>query len=82
LRQVDLKSLVAYSSVSHMGLALCGILIINFWGLEGSYLIIIAHGLCSSGLFCLVNLIYERTRRRRIILNKGMLNFFPSLRIW
>lgn len=82
LRQVDLKSLVAYSSVSHIGLALCGILIINFWGLEGSYLIIIAHGLCSSGLFCLVNLIYERTRRRRIILNKGILNFFPSLRIW
>lgn len=81
LRQVDLKSLVAYSSVAHMGLALGGILTINFWGLEGAYIMIISHGLCSSGLFCLVNLLYERIGRRSLLLNKGILNFLPSLAI-
>nr|QBF44137.1 NADH dehydrogenase subunit 4 [Chaoborus sp. ZK-2019] len=82
LRQVDLKSLVAYSSVAHMGLVLGGIMTLNFWGVEGAYMMMIAHGLCSSGLFCLVNLLYERVGSRSLLLNKGMLNFLPSLAIW
>lgn len=82
LRQVDLKSLVAYSSVAHIGLALGGIITINFWGIQGAYIMIIAHGLCSSGLFCLVNLLYERVGSRSLFLNKGILNFLPSLAIW
>lgn len=82
LRQTDLKSLVAYSSVSHIGVVLVGLITIRYIGLCGSYLLIIAHGLCSSGLFCLVNIIYERTLRRRLMINKGLLNFIPSIRLW
>ena len=60
LRQTDLKSLIAYSSVAHMGIALGGLITINYVGICGSYAIIIAHGLCSSGLFCLANITYEQ----------------------
>nr|YP_009573029.1 NADH dehydrogenase subunit 4 [Podagricomela nigricollis]QBF44006.1 NADH dehydrogenase subunit 4 [Podagricomela nigricollis] len=82
LRQSDLKSLIAYSSVSHMGLVLAGILSLNYWGLAGSLLMMIAHGLCSSGLFCLANLMYERTMTRSIYLNKGLLNIMPMMSLF
>lgn len=82
LRQIDLKSLIAYSSVAHIGLVLAGILTFSYWGLRGAYTLILAHGLCSSGLFCLANLSYERVRSRRLIVNKGILNFLPSLSLW
>lgn len=82
LIQTDLKLLIAYSSVSHIRIALCGILTFYYWGLIGSLTIIIAHGLCSSGLFCLANLNYERTFSRRLLLNKGIINFIPRITIW
>lgn len=82
LRQVDLKSLIAYSSVAHIGLVLGGLITLRFWGVRGCYLIIIAHGLCSSGLFCLANVSYERSQRRRIFINKGMLRLMPRLTLW
>lgn len=43
----------------------------------GAFIIIIAHGLSSSGLFCIVNIYYERTRRRRFFLNKGLISIYP-----
>jgi NADH-ubiquinone oxidoreductase chain 4 len=55
---------------------------LTYWGLRGSYTLIIAHGLCSSGLFRLANITYERLGRRRLIINKGLLNFIPSLSLW
>lgn len=82
LRQLDLKILIAYSSVAHMGLVLGGLFTLTYWGLRGRFLIIIAHGLCSSGLFCLANISYERFFTRRIIINKGLINFIPSIAIW
>lgn len=82
LRQIDIKALIAYSSVAHMGIVLSGIITLRFWGLNGSYTLIIAHGLCSSGLFCLANISYERLRRRRLLLNKGLLNFIPRISLW
>nr|APX40130.1 NADH dehydrogenase subunit 4 [Chaetocnema arida] len=82
IRQSDMKSLIAYSSVSHMGLMLGGLMTMNFWGLWGGLLMMVAHGLCSSGLFCLVNIIYERSLSRSIYLNKGLINIIPSLTLW
>nr|UBU97889.1 NADH dehydrogenase subunit 4 [Myrmecophilus kubotai] len=82
LCQVDLKSLVAYSSVSHMGIVIGGIMTMSYWGVWGSYLLMVAHGLCSSGLFCLVNLVYERLGSRSLLINKGLLNLMPSLGLW
>nr|UOU85066.1 NADH dehydrogenase subunit 4 [Micropterna sequax] len=80
--QIDMKALVAYSSVVHMGLMLGGLLTQTCWGVSGAYLVMIGHGLCSSGLFCLVNLNYERLFSRNLILNKGMLSMMPSLSLW
>jgi NADH-ubiquinone oxidoreductase chain 4 len=82
LRQIDIKALIAYSSVAHIGIVLRGLITLTYWGLRGSYTLIIAHGLCSSGLFRLANITYERLGRRRLIINKGLLNFIPSLSLW
>jgi len=82
LRQIDLKSLVAYSSVAHISLVIGGLILLSSWGWGFSYSLIVAHGLCSSGLFFLVNMLYERLGRRRLIINKGILNFFPRIAIW
>nr|YP_009502699.1 NADH dehydrogenase subunit 4 [Culex gelidus]ARB02570.1 NADH dehydrogenase subunit 4 [Culex gelidus] len=82
LRQMDLKALIAYSSVAHMGIVLSGLLTMTYWGLSGSYTLMLAHGLCSSGLFCLANISYERMGSRSLLINKGMLNFMPSMALW
>nr|QII41820.1 NADH dehydrogenase subunit 4 [Anopheles sinensis] len=82
LRQTDLKALIAYSSVAHMGIVLSGLLTMTYWGLTGSYALMIAHGLCSSGLFCLANISYERMGSRSLLINKGLLNFMPTLSLW
>nr|YP_010309764.1 NADH dehydrogenase subunit 4 [Lagorina sericea]UMR54881.1 NADH dehydrogenase subunit 4 [Lagorina sericea] len=82
LRQSDMKSLIAYSSVAHMGLVVSGILTLNYWGMIGALIMMIAHGLCSSGLFCLANLNYERLHSRSLYLNKGLINIIPSLSLW
>nr|YP_010411294.1 NADH dehydrogenase subunit 4 [Megalocaria dilatata]URN72804.1 NADH dehydrogenase subunit 4 [Megalocaria dilatata] len=82
LRQSDLKSLIAYSSVVHMGLLLGGLMTLSVWGMVGSLVMMLAHGLCSSGLFVLVNLNYERFMSRSIYINKGMLNIMPLISLW
>nr|AMP43789.1 NADH dehydrogenase subunit 4 [Rhamphomyia insignis] len=82
LRQTDLKALIAYSSVAHMGIVLSGLMTLTYWGLCGSYSLMIAHGLCSSGLFCLANISYERMGSRSLMINKGLLNFMPSMALW
>nr|YP_010286574.1 NADH dehydrogenase subunit 4 [Chlorophanus auripes]UKT60164.1 NADH dehydrogenase subunit 4 [Chlorophanus auripes] len=82
IRQSDMKSLIAYSSVAHMGMVLSGILTMNLWGLWGSLCMMLAHGLCSSGLFCLANISYERSFSRSIYFNKGMINLSPNLSLW
>jgi len=82
LRQIDLKALVAYSSVAHISLVIGGLIVLTRWGWGFSYTLIIAHGLCSSGLFFLVNLFYERLGRRRLLINKGILAFIPRISLW
>nr|QLY89871.1 NADH dehydrogenase subunit 4 [Neoleria inscripta] len=82
LRQTDLKALIAYSSVAHMGIVLASLMTMTMWGMCGSYTLMIAHGLCSSGLFCLANITYERLGSRSLLINKGLLNFMPSMTLW
>nr|YP_010730265.1 NADH dehydrogenase subunit 4 [Ceromasia rubrifrons]WEG23080.1 NADH dehydrogenase subunit 4 [Ceromasia rubrifrons] len=82
LRQTDLKLLIAYSSVAHMGLVLAALMTLTYTGMSGSYSLMIAHGLCSSGLFCLANISYERMSSRSLLINKGLLNFMPSMTLW
>nr|QGX06854.1 NADH dehydrogenase subunit 4 [Ypthima motschulskyi] len=80
--QIDIKSLIAYSSVCHMSIVIGGIMTLNYWGFLGSYLLMISHGLCSSGMFCLSNMNYERLKSRSLFMNKGMMNFMPSMSLW
>lgn len=82
LVQIDMKSLVAYSSVVHINLILCGLIRFIKLGFIRSYIIIIAHGLCSSGLFYIVNIYYYRSHRRLMLINKGLINILPSFTIW
>nr|AND96637.1 NADH deshydrogenase subunit 4 [Drepanocerus kirbyi] len=82
IRQIDIKSLIAYSSVAHMGLVLAGIMTMYYWGMCGALVMMLAHGLCSSGLFCLANMNYERILSRSLYLNKGLINLLPSLSLW
>nr|YP_009400034.1 NADH dehydrogenase subunit 4 [Segonzacia mesatlantica]ARW69932.1 NADH dehydrogenase subunit 4 [Segonzacia mesatlantica] len=82
LRQVDMKSLIAYSSVAHMSLVLCGVMIFSWWGLSGGIIVMVGHGLCSSGLFCLANIVYERLGSRSLLISKGLLSFMPSMGLW
>nr|YP_010956610.1 NADH dehydrogenase subunit 4 [Upeneus parvus]WMY89703.1 NADH dehydrogenase subunit 4 [Upeneus parvus] len=82
LRQTDLKSLIAYSSVSHMGLVAGGILIQTPWGFTGALVLMIAHGLASSALFCLANTNYERTHSRTMLLARGLQMVLPLMTAW
>lgn len=82
LRQVDMKALIAYSSVAHIGLVLSGLVVFGWWGLNGAVVVIIGHGLCSSGLFCLANIVYERVGSRSLLISKGLINFMPRIALW
>ena len=79
----DIKVIIAYSSVVHMAIIIVSFLSAFIAGLTGGIIVIIAHGICSSGIFACANMMYERSHSRRLIINKGTLNIFPSLAtIW
>jgi NADH-quinone oxidoreductase subunit M len=64
--QSDVKKLVAYSSVAHLGFVMLGMFALNVEGLEGSIIQMVNHGLSTGGLFLLVGMIYERRHTREI----------------
>nr|WEW63416.1 NADH dehydrogenase subunit 4 [Macroscelides proboscideus] len=82
LRQTDLKSLIAYSSVSHMALVIVAVMIQTPWSFMGATTLMIAHGLTSSVLFCLANSNYERTHSRTMILARGLQTILPLMATW
>nr|YP_009918531.1 NADH dehydrogenase subunit 4 [Delichon urbicum]QLX47453.1 NADH dehydrogenase subunit 4 [Delichon urbicum]QLX47644.1 NADH dehydrogenase subunit 4 [Delichon urbicum]QLX47795.1 NADH dehydrogenase subunit 4 [Delichon urbicum]QNH68867.1 NADH dehydrogenase subunit 4 [Delichon urbicum]UFP91276.1 NADH dehydrogenase subunit 4 [Delichon urbicum] len=82
LRQIDLKSLIAYSSVSHMGLVIAATMIQTQWAYSGAMILMISHGLTSSMLFCLANTNYERTHSRILLLTRGLQPLLPLMATW
>ena len=82
LRIRDIKVIIAYSSVVHISLVFIGVIRYFSWGLNGAMVIIVAHGLCSSGIFAWANIVYERRHSRRLTLNKGLLTISPSFSFW
>ena len=77
LAQVDVKKLVAYSSVSHMGFVTLGLFTFNAKGVEGAVLQMFNHGITTGALFLFVGLIYERTRTRIISDYGGLMKIVP-----
>lgn len=77
LAQADLKKLIAYSSVSHMGFVTLGIFALNTQGIEGAILQMVNHGITTGALFLCVGIIYERTHSRLISDNCGLTGPMP-----
>nr|UFK27581.1 NADH dehydrogenase subunit 4 [Elanus caeruleus] len=82
LRQTDLKSLIAYSSISHMGLVIAAGMLQTSWSFSGAMILMISHGLTSSMLFCLANTNYERTHSRILLLTRGLQPLLPLMATW
>nr|QXQ00015.1 NADH dehydrogenase subunit 4 [Neocucumis proteus] len=82
LRQTDLKALIAYSSVGHMSLVSSGIFLFSSWSISGTIILMIAHGLVSSSLFSLANILYERSGTRNIFITRGFKSITTILPIW
>ena len=81
-RQTDLKAMVAYSSVSHMGIVLLGIAALNEIGLKGAVLQMVAHGLIAGAMFLLVGLLYERTHTRNIQDYSSLIQTMPRFAVF
>jgi len=77
LVQTDLKKLIAYSSISHMGFVTLGFFIFNAWGVEGALVQMISHGFVSAALFLCVGVLYDRMHTRRIADYGGVVNTMP-----
>jgi NADH-quinone oxidoreductase subunit M len=81
LMQDDMKKLIAYSSVAHMGFVTIGIFSITKQGLEGSIIQMISHGLISAALFLCVGVVYDRLHSRLISFYGGLVNYMPKYSI-
>jgi NADH-quinone oxidoreductase subunit M len=77
LVQTDLKKLIAYSSISHMGFVTLGFFIFNAWGVEGGLVQMISHGFVSAALFLCVGVLYDRMHTRMIADYGGVVNSMP-----
>ena len=77
LAQSDMKKLIAYSSVGHMGFVTLGIFVLNTRGVEGSIIQMINHGVTTGALFLCVGMIYERTHSRELSVAQGCGKFMP-----
>ncbi|WP_031483789.1 complex I subunit 4 family protein [Maridesulfovibrio frigidus] len=78
LGQNDIKKIIAYSSVSHMGFVTLGIFLLNFRGLEGALFQMLNHGIVTGGLFMMIGAIYERSHSRDIFDNLGLGKYMPA----
>ena len=81
IRQIDLKKIIAYSSVAHMNFALLGLFTNNSLGLEGSLYLMLGHGIVSSALFLCVGVLYDRYHTRNILYYGGLVSVMPIFSI-
>ena len=81
-RQVDLKKIIAFMSIMHMGIVISRVFSYLFYSAFGIFLILLAHGLSSSAIFYSLNCFYERVFSRRLFMLKGGSYYFPSLFFW
>ena len=77
LTQADMKKLVAYSSISHMGFVTLGLFLFNAYGMEGALLQMISHGFVAGALFLCIGVLYDRVHSRQIVDYGGVANTMP-----
>nr|YP_004927652.1 NADH dehydrogenase subunit 4 [Treubia lacunosa]AEH99699.1 NADH dehydrogenase subunit 4 [Treubia lacunosa] len=81
IRQIDLKKIIAYSSVAHMNFVTIGMFSLNIQGIEGSILLMLSHGLVSSALFLCVGALYDRHKTRIVKYYGGLVSTMPIFSI-
>jgi NADH:ubiquinone oxidoreductase subunit 4 (subunit M) len=77
IRQIDLKRIIAYSSVAHMNLAVLGMFAFTQQGLDGSVYLMLGHGLVSGALFMCIGVLYDRYHTRLLHYFSGLVNVMP-----
>jgi proton-translocating NADH-quinone oxidoreductase chain M len=77
LRQVDMKKIIAYSSVAHMNFCTIGMFTLNVQGVEGSILLMLSHGIVSSALFLCIGVLYDRHHTRIVRYYSGLVHTMP-----
>jgi len=77
IRQIDLKKIIAYSSVGHMNLVILALFTPNIVGLEGSIFLMLSHGVVSSALFICIGMLYERHHSRLVPYYSGLVVTMP-----
>jgi proton-translocating NADH-quinone oxidoreductase chain M len=77
LRQIDLKKIIAYSSVGHMAVVTLGLFSLNVQGIEGAILLMLGHGFVASGLFLCIGMLYDRTKTRLVKYYGGLVHVMP-----
>lgn len=81
IRQIDLKKIIAYSSVAHMNFVTIGLFSLNLQGIEGSIVLMLSHGLVSSALFLCIGALYERHKTRLVHYYGGIVATMPIFSI-
>jgi NADH-quinone oxidoreductase subunit M len=77
LVQTDIKKIIAYSSISHLGYVMLGLISLNLYGIQGAVIQMVSHGLTAAGLFLMVGMIYERCHTRELAAYGGLAKILP-----
>ena len=77
LVQTDIKKIIAYSSISHLGYVMLGLVSMNLIGIQGAIIQMVSHGLIAAGLFLMVGMIYERCHTRELAAYGGLARILP-----
>jgi len=81
LSQVDLKKIIAYSSIIHMSFIVLGLFSFNYYGIEGAILMMLNHGLVAGGLFILIGVLYKRFHTRILLYYNSLVSYIPLFSI-
>lgn len=82
LRQIDLKRIIAYSSIAHMNISILGFFAMNIYSIVGSIFLMIGHGIVSAALFFVIGIVYDRYKTRLIKYYGGIIQFMPLFAVF
>ena len=82
LVQVDIKKIIAYSSISHLGYVMLGLASLDLLGIQGAIMQMVSHGLVAGGLFTMVGMVYERCHTRELAAYGGLAKLLPAYSVF